>query len=52
MQLHLELDEEERADKDYEELLKQEAERITVRGYQPPVSSFSFLLYLSLLFII
>jgi len=38
MQLHLDLDEEEKADRDYEELLKQEADRLTVRGYQAKVS--------------
>jgi len=37
MQLRLELEEEKRAEEDYEEMLKQEAERMSVRDFQPKV---------------
>jgi len=37
MQLRLDLEEEQRAEADYEEMLKKEAERMSVRDYQPKV---------------
>jgi len=38
MQLRLELEEEKQAEEDYEQMLKQEAERMSVRDFQPKVS--------------
>ena len=35
--LKLDLDEEKKAEDDYEQLLKEEAERLNIRGYQPKV---------------
>jgi len=37
VQLQLELEEEQKAKEDYEEMLKQEAERMSVRDFQPKV---------------
>jgi len=38
MQLRLELEEEKKAEEDYEQVLKQEAERMSVRDFQPKVN--------------
>jgi hypothetical protein len=38
LHLNLELDEDRKAEKDYEEMLKQEAERLSIRGYVPKVN--------------
>jgi len=46
MQLRLELEDEKRLEEDYEELLKQEAERMSVRDYQPKVT-FSINIFVS-----
>jgi len=37
MQLRLDLEDEQRAEQDYEQMLKQEAERLSVRDFQPKV---------------
>lgn len=42
LQLRLEEEEQEQVGVDYEELLKHEAERLSVRGYEPKVNATSF----------
>ena len=49
MRLNLELLDDHRAEQDYEELLQEEAQKMSVRGYTPKVGLLSPLIFLAML---